>query len=709
MQKKKLSLLEAYPEIASQWDYGKNIGFTPDNVTYGSNKKVWWICPICGQSYQKKISNRTAPSKRENESNSCPICLGRIIIPEYNSLKAKFPEIVEKEWDYKRNTVEPDMIPPHYSKKVWWICSKGHSYSSLPGNKINNNGGNCPYCSSQKLEKESSLGFVNPKLAKEWHPTKNGALTPFDVFANTSKYIWWLCPNCGHEWKAKCSNRNIGKRGCPQCAIGRSSSIPEQLMYRGIKKIFPDAINRYVLKKDEMDVYIPSLNIGFEYDGQRYHNEKKLHKDIEKSERLASKGIVLYRFREQDCPKFNVDNCKIIPVRYSPMYEDLEFELKKILGSICPQSTDRIQEIRFENEINDVIANINFLSFENSFAAFEEQKRKEGIKQVAIWDYEANAPLTPEMVSPYSENQVSWICTKDPNHKWKNTVKSVSLGYGCKRCSKRHQYSTEEWIQIANQIHNGKYNYHHVNYIDSHTKVLIECPKHGLFEQLPTEHINGAGCPYCSHQKFHSKESLASLYPEIASQWDYELNAQTGYTPQTIGIDTKKEFYWHCNNGCNHSYKATIAYRVHRNSGCAICHGKQISQDNSLAIVNPTLAAEWSNENDKTPYEVTAGSDYEALWKCPNPNHPPYKQKVQVCSRGVGCIYCNRRGKKHPKDYEDELHKKFPLIKILRPFTKSSERIECLCEICGHIWNPYPYILLKSIGCPNCQNKQKSK
>lgn len=61
-----------------------------------------------------------------------------------------------------------------------------------------------------------------------------------------------------------------------------------------------------------------------------------------------------------------------------------------------------------------------------------------------------------------------------------NTVKSVSLGYGCKRCSKRHQYSTEEWIQIANQIHNGKYNYHHVNYIDSHTKVLIECPKHGL-------------------------------------------------------------------------------------------------------------------------------------------------------------------------------------------------------------------------------------
>lgn len=395
MQKKKYSLLEAFPDIASQWDYDKNIEITPDTITFGSHQKVWWKCPICGQSYQKRISNRTAPSKRKTESNKCPICLGRIIIPEYNSLKAKFPDLIEKEWDYKHNTVKPDMIPPHYRKKVWWICSKGHSYSSLPGNKINNNGGNCPYCSSQKLEKASSLGMVNPSLAKEWHPSKNGRLTPFDVFANTSKYIWWLCPICGHEWKAKCSNRNIGRRGCPKCTIGRSSSIPEQLIFRGIKKLFPDAINRHKINKDEIDVYVPSLNLGFEYDGQRYHNKNKLHKDIAKSERLIKNGIILYRFREYDCPFFDVEHCKIISVRYSPLYEDLEIELKKLLYSIDPLHSDKIKEINFQNEINDVIATLNILPFEQSFAAFEEQKRKEGAEQVAIWDYEANSPLTP--------------------------------------------------------------------------------------------------------------------------------------------------------------------------------------------------------------------------------------------------------------------------------------------------------------------------
>lgn len=695
------SLSEMFPGLAAQWDYEQNGDLTPDSISYGSNLKVWWKCPICGHSYQKRIGNRTAPSKRKAESKKCPICLGRIIIPGYNSLKARYPEIVEKEWGFKKNTLDPDTISPHYRAKVWWLCPNGHSYNSLPGNKVHKTGGNCPYCSSQKLCRETSLGIINPELAKEWHPTKNGNLTPFDVFANTNRYIWWLCPICGCEWKAKCSNRNVGKRGCPHCAKGRSSSVPEQLIFRAIKNVFPDSINRHRIDNDEIDVYIPSLMIGFEYDGERFHNIDKLSKDIAKSKRLTSKGITLYRFRESNCPELKVKNCTIVSVKYSPKYEDLETKLKELLINLSPKSP--IKDFKFENEINEVKATLDCLPYEESFAASEEKKRKD--TPIALWDYEANAPLTPEMVKPFSDTIVSWICPINSNHKWKNTVKSVSLGYGCKRCSKRHQYSTKEWVEAATKAHNGKYNYDLVEYVNSHTKINIICSKHGIFSQIPTEHLNGKGCPYCAHQKFHPSESLATLYPEIAAQWDYERNANTGFAPQNIGIDTKRKFYWHCNNGYNHSYLATIAYRVHRNSGCAICHGKQVSPDRSLATLNPSLAAEWCAENDKTPSEVTAKSDYEALWKCPNPNHPPYKQKVEVRSRGVGCIFCSSKGKKHPKDYEDELHAKFPQIKILKPFTKSNERIECQCEICGHIWQPYPYSLLKSKGCPKCKNR----
>ena len=118
------SLLEKFPDIAAQWDYEKNGEITPETISYGSNLKVWWKCPTCGYSYQKKISNRTAPSKRTVESSKCPICLGRIIIPGYNSLKAKYPEMIENEWDYSKNTLDPDEISPHHREKEWWICPR---------------------------------------------------------------------------------------------------------------------------------------------------------------------------------------------------------------------------------------------------------------------------------------------------------------------------------------------------------------------------------------------------------------------------------------------------------------------------------------------------------------------------------------------------------------------------------------------------------
>lgn len=695
-----ISLAEKFPDIAAQWDYERNGDLTPNKVSYGSNLIVWWKCSVCGHSYQKRIANRTAPSRRSAESNKCPICLGRVIIPGFNSLKALHPELLD-EWDFEKNAeIDPDTLPPSYRKNVWWKCPNGHSYASRPGNRVYNTGGNCPYCSSQKLCRETSLGVVNPELAKEWHPTKNGGLTPFDVFASTNKYIWWLCPICGYEWKAKGSNRNVGKRGCPHCAKGRSSSVPEQLLYRTVKKYFPDAINRHHIDNDEIDVFIPSLDIGIEYDGQRYHNEVKLPKDIAKTERLTSRGIKLYRFRESNCPDMFAPNCHIIKVEYTPEYRDLGVRLYELLTQLLPNVSIGVD---FDNEINEVRAELDCLPYEKSFSASEERKRADGIEAVALWDHEANAPLTPEMVTPFSDKIINWICPKNSKHKWRSPVKSISNGWGCARCAKRHQYSTEEWIEQARKVHGDKYDYSLAKYSVCHTKVKIICSKHGIFEQTPTEHLAGKNCPYCTHQKFHPLESLAVLRPDIASEWDYERNKDSGVTPETIGLDTRKKFWWLCNNGCNHSYQATIHFRVSRNSRCAVCHGKQVSPDTSLAAVNPTLAAEWSEENDKKPTEVTAKSDYEALWKCPNPNHPPYRQKVEVRSRGTGCVYCQRYGKKHPKDYEDELRSKHPHIKVITPFTKTSEKIEVECGLCGYRWHTLPYgLLIKKCGCSKC-------
>lgn len=64
------------------------------------------------------------------------------------------------------------------------------------------------------------------------------------------------------------------------------------------------------------------------------------------------------------------------------------------------------------------------------------------------------------------------------------------------RLEKRQQF-LKEFIEKGTQLHNGKYDYSNVDYINSRTKVNIICPIHGVFEQKADSHIRGNGCRLC--------------------------------------------------------------------------------------------------------------------------------------------------------------------------------------------------------------------
>ena len=59
------------------------------------------------------------------------------------------------------------------------------------------------------------------------------------------------------------------------------------------------------------------------------------------------------------------------------------------------------------------------------------------------------------------------------------------------------------FIEKARQIHNDKYDYSKVNYVNSRTKVCIICPTHGEFWQTPHNHLKGYGCAECGKEKSH--------------------------------------------------------------------------------------------------------------------------------------------------------------------------------------------------------------
>lgn len=74
-------------------------------------------------------------------------------------------------------------------------------------------------------------------------------------------------------------------------------------------------------------------------------------------------------------------------------------------------------------------------------------------------------------------------------------------GHGCPSCSNNKKLNSTEFIKKSKQVHSQKYDYGLILYINMHTKVKILCKTHGIFEQIPMNHIRGIGCPKCNQSK----------------------------------------------------------------------------------------------------------------------------------------------------------------------------------------------------------------
>lgn len=132
----------------------------------------------------------------------------------------------------------------------------------------------------------------------------------------------------------------------------------------------------------------------------------------------------------------------------------------------------------------------------------------------------------------YADNRtgVNIICKK--HGLFIQTPHDHLSGSGCKKCSYKkrgdqYRMSINEFVKKANKIHQNKYDYSVVKYIDCKTKVEIICKLHGSFFQTPSHHLNGCGCKRCSHQGY-SKKSIAWLESVKKNEFINILHAENG-------------------------------------------------------------------------------------------------------------------------------------------------------------------------------------
>lgn len=553
--------------LISEWDWEKNdeLGIYPDILTCGSHKKVWWKCAD-GHSWASIISNRARLNR------GCPYCAGQKPIIGKNDLKTTHPEIA-KEWNYNKNGEDaPNNYTSGSHKIVWWKClACGQEWKAQI--KSRSNGTGCPYCSTKKVAVGiNDLESKYPQIAKEWHPTKNGNLTPQDFAYGSSEKVWWKCKN-DHEWKAAIYNRVKGN-GCPICSARRRTSFPEQAIFYYIKKAFPDAQNNY---KDifenmsmELDIYIPSKKIGIEYDGKIFHsNDKNRIRDARKYQICKKNDINLIRITDNLNSEIII-NCdhKITIPQANDHY--LTMAISKLLNKLnnfiyVDVAKDRMEILNYLSETD--------VSLQDMFPKLAEE-----------WNYEKNKGLTPAMFHPGSNEKVWWKCS-ECGHEWKTSLaeRTGRDKTNCPQCARKsgarkrvdtiimlkgsiaetHTELLEEWDYDKNNISPKNV------VAGSKTSVWWKCKKCGYNWKTSIEHRTkrNSKCPCCSNKVVvDGVNDLATTHPKLLNEWDYSKNI---ILPNQIVAGTGKKIWWKC-SVCGYEWEAVVNTRA-KGVGCPVC------------------------------------------------------------------------------------------------------------------------------------------
>ena len=348
-----------------------------------------------------------------------------------------YPHLV-KEWHPTMNgDLTPEDITHGSKKKVWWLCSKGHSFDSMPNSRTSRKTG-CPYCSGRRVGEDNNLLHLFPEIAKEQHPTKNGELTTNQVTSQSSKKAWWLCPK-GHSHESVVKHRTLDKSKCPQCS--NQSSEPEIRILAELKWFFNEVNSHYKIDGVEVDIFLPKFNVGIEYDGKYWHSDKE-DSDLKKNKFLLSQEINLIRVRQHPLKSLS-GNDVVVNIIRSLEKADLDEILKKIHPFVDNTTKEKINTYLVKSSfVNDELFKVYRSYFPSPFP--EKSLLITHPLLSKDWDYDKNYPLKPENFSYGSGNKIWWLCSK--GHIYKRSLNTrTSHGTGCPYCSGRRTLNYDLW------------------------------------------------------------------------------------------------------------------------------------------------------------------------------------------------------------------------------------------------------------------------
>lgn len=157
-----------------------------------------------------------------------------------------------------------------------------------------------------------------------------------------------------------------------------TTSYAEQAIFYFMSLLFHNAICPYQKMGYDIDVYLPDIKLGIEYDGFYFHKDR-FKKDYSKNEKCIKDGITLIRIREPGLKVF--DNC-VCYIRKSYYNKDLEKTIKWLIQYINKSFGKNLDlNINIENYKHKIIKNVGINSskdWQNGFNFAKEYYEKLG-------------------------------------------------------------------------------------------------------------------------------------------------------------------------------------------------------------------------------------------------------------------------------------------------------------------------------------------
>lgn len=263
--------------------------------------------------------------------------------------------------------------------------------------------------------------------------------------------------------------------------------------------------------------------------------------------------------------------------------------------------------------------------------------------------------------------------------------------------------TTEQFISEAIKVHGRKYSYDECYYTGALKKCTITCPFHGNFEQRPSDHLSGRGCPVC--HKDSVKPRLEKVLPKLKElhncKYDYK---------EILTYKGKTYIVYDCPE---HGEIRQILYNhINRGSGCNKCAYK-VRRKSLAFTLEDFISKSKERHNNKYSYElVSSYYNNRDTVEIICPQHGVFSQKAYDHLAGYGCPSCAvDSSRKYDQDSFIDKSKQVhgdTYDYSVTEFVSVNKSVDIMCPIHG-VFRQCARSHMRGQGCPVCADKYKGR